>query len=711
MEPHSKALIAPKVVALVGVSDNPAKLTARPFQFSRKHGFGGKIYIVNPRREMVLGETAYPSVSAIPDRVDHAYILLGTNLVEGALDDCIAAGVAVVTVLADGFAEAGAEGQARQARLVAKANEAGIMLIGPNSMGVVNSETGFACTTNAAFKADHLLPGRVAVLSHSGSLIGALLSRGTQRNIGFSHFVSLGNEAQSCVGRTGLALVDSPEIDGFVLFLETMRNPELFTSFARAARQRGKPIVAYMLGKSREGQALSVSHTGALTGEAEALRAFLRHNHIAEVSQLDALFEAPALLLQRGRLENRPATATVITTTGGGGAMMVDQLSLRGVTLAGPSADTAAYFAENNIPFGSGKLVDVTLAGAQYDIMKAAIARLITDPETGVLVVAIGSSAQFNPELAVKPIIDAIRENPGAAPVAAFPLPHAPESMQMLQSAGVPTFGSVESAADSVALMLSRYTEPKVTPVGGDASRKAIEDILQNATPSKNMLLDEVTASRIFSALGADHPKQVFVTDLDNPDEIIVSVDKAGLSYPMVAKLVSPDLPHKTDYGAVTLHIESPAMLVRAVTTMRRNVRRTLPDVVINGVLVQQLELGIGEALIGLRRDNLVGPVITVGAGGVLAEIYRDVAIRPAPVSIDTAKEMIEEVRGFALLRGYRGQPAADCDALAQLVSALSGLATYPAIAEAEINPVLVQRDGVMMLDALIRLAAEGAAG
>jgi acyl-CoA synthetase (NDP forming) len=473
MKAIAEALTAPRVVALIGVSDSPGKLSARPFQFCRQHGFAGRIYIVNPRRDQVLGETAYPTVTAIPEPVDHAYVLLGTALVEAALDDCIAAGVKVVTVLADGFAEAGAEGQARQRRLIEKANGAGIMLVGPNSMGVVNSHTGFACTTNAAFKTPHLPKGRLAVLSHSGSLIGTLLSRGAVRDIGFSHFISLGNEAQSCVGTVGLALVDDPGIDGFVLFLETMRNADLFAAFAKAARQRGKPVVAYVLGKSPEGQALSVSHTGALTGEADALRAFLMHHHIAEVSQLDALLEAPALLLKKERLDGRPRRATVVTTTGGGGAMLVDQLSLRGVSLAGLSAASAAYFAERKIPFGGGKLVDVTLAGAQYDIMKAAMTHLINDPESGVLIVAIGSSAQFNPELAVRPIIDAVAENPNGAPVAAFPLPHAPESMAMLQAAGIPAFGGVESAADSIALMLRDGARAAATLPGLGATVKA----------------------------------------------------------------------------------------------------------------------------------------------------------------------------------------------------------------------------------------------
>ena len=701
---NSAPLIAPRVVALVGVSDGTGKLSGRPFHFCHQHGFAGQIYIVNPRRDTVLGETAYPSVVAIPAMVDHAYLLVGTKLVEAALDDCISAGVKVVTVLADGFAEAGDEGRARQARLVAKANAAGIMLIGPNSMGVVNSCTGFVCTTNAAFKTANILPGRLAVLSHSGSLIGTLLSRGTVRNIGFSHFVSLGNEAQTCVGTVGQTLVDNPDIDGFVLFLETMRNAKAFARFVAAARNLGKPVVAYVLGKSTEGQALSVSHTGALTGEAEAVGAFLRHHQVAEVSQLDALFEAPALMLQKTRLAGRPRVATVLTTTGGGGAMLVDQLSLRGVALAGLSSDSADFFRRNDIPFGGGKLVDVTLAGAQYDLMKAAITQLITDGSTGLLVVAIGSSAQFNPELAVKPIIDAVSENPGSAPVAAFPLPHAPESMAMLQEAGIPAFGGVESAADTIALFLAddpRDDEPG--PLAPDVAQKIATSI---AAHSAGAVLDEVKAGDIFSELGIESPPAVFITDNEvKADNLDKRLDAAGVAYPVIAKLVSPDLPHKTEHGAVTLTIMNGDALETAINTMLKEVARHIPRAQIDGVLVQPMVTGLGEALVGFRRDNLVGPVVTVGAGGVMAEIYRDVAIRPAPISVQTAQLMLDEVKGFAFLRGYRGQPAGDLDSLACLVASVSQLAAFDAVVEAEINPVLVRADGVIRLDALIRLS------
>ncbi|MEL0042999.1 MAG: acetate--CoA ligase family protein, partial [Candidatus Puniceispirillum sp.] len=511
------------------------------------------------------------------------------------------------------------------------------------------------------------------------------------------------------VGTLGLKLVANPDIEGFVQFLEPMRNAEAFAHFAAAARNLGKPVVAYVLGKSTEGQALSVSHTGALTGEAAAVGAFLRHHHIAEVSQLDALFEAPALMLQKARLANRPRVATVLTTTGGGGAMLVDQLSLRGVALAGLGPGSTEFFRQNDIPFGSGKLVDVTLAGAQYDVMKAAITQLITDPTTGFLVVAIGSSAQFNPELAVKPIIDAVAENPGAAPVAAFPLPHAPESMAMLQAAGIPAFGGVESAADTIALFLADDT-------GHVEPERMVPDVAQKiasmiAAHKSGTVLDEVQASDIFTALGIASPPAVLIADNQiKVDDLDTVLDAAGVAYPVVAKLVSPDLPHKTEYGAVTLNIITGEALETAIATMRTQVAREAPHAQIDGVLVQPMVTGLGEALVGFRRDNLVGPVVTVGAGGVMAEIYRDVAIRPAPVSVQTARRMLDEVKGFALLRGYRSRPVGDLDALARLVASVSQLAAFDEIAEAEINPVLVQADGVVRLDALIRLGEENGA-
>lgn len=694
------ALVSPASIALVGASNTEGKLTARPMRFLRRHGYAGRIYPVNPGRETVLGEKAWPTVSAIPEKIDFAYILVDADPAIAALQDCAAAGVKVVAILADGFAEAGAEGERRQAEVCRIARDAGILLIGPNSMGVVHTPSGFAATTNAAFGAEEIGRGRLAVISQSGSVIGTLLSRGAARGIDFSTFVSVGNEAASGIGEIGEILVDHPEIDGFLLFMETIRNRQALGQFAAKAHAAGKPVVAYMIGKSEEGQALSVSHTGALTGSSEAADALLRSFGIRKADQLETLLEAPGALFKARLKPGRPKSATVIATTGGGGAMVVDQLSARGVTISGASAATRAHFAERKIPCGHGKLVDVTLAGARYEVMKEAVSTLIRDPETGVLIVAIGSSAQFDPELAVKPIADAVAEAPAdAAPVLAFPLPHAPDSMRLLEAGGVPTFRTVESCAETVAMLMADIV-PAAAPAAAlpDAARRQID-----ALPSG--IADEVVASSVFRALGLTGPGQIVLDpDADIPDALPVG-------FPVVAKLVSPDLPHKTEAGAIRVGIRNRAELATAITEMRASAERYHSGFALRGILVQELCEGLGEALIGLSRDPVAGPVVTVAMGGVMTEIYKDSAVRPAPVGISAARSMIRQVKGFALLRGYRGKPEGDLDALADAVAAFSLLAHDERIEEAEANPVLVRPAGagIVMLDALIRIRAGSA--
>lgn len=695
MQDYLKALIAPSAVALIGASDNPSKLTARPLSFMKQHGFNGKIYPVNPVRDTVQGLKAYASVVEIPDQVEQAYLLVGTDYVIPAVKDCANAGVKVVSILADGFAEAGPEGQARQAELVKVAKDAGILLIGPNSTGIVDTRNGFSCTTNAAFKANELKSGRLAVISQSGSLIGTLFSRGVDRGVHFSTLVSVGNEAGAGAGELGKVLLEDDGIDGFILFMETIRSPLALADFARSAHQAGKPIVAYMLGKSDEGQALAVSHTGALTGGVEAINAFMQSIGVAQVNQFDALLESPAALGKRSKLKGRPNKVTVLSTTGGGGAMVIDQLSLRGVEIAGCSDMSRKILTAKGIPLGHGKLVDVTLAGTKYDTMKAVVSQLIADPETGALVVAIGSSAQFNPELAVTPIVDAVAESDTtAAPVFAFPIPHAEESIRMLEAGNVPSFRSVESCADTVALVIDG---PNPTPLVDATLPEAANSLLSNAETG---VLNEVQAGEVFKTLGLNGPAQAVLA----PD---AAIEVGDLRFPVVSKLVSEDIPHKTEMGAIRIGIQSQDALVEAVNGMKANVAAQKPDARIQGVLVQEMCSGLGEALIGITRDPVVGPVVTVAAGGVMTEIYKDASVRPAPVSLETACQMVSEVKAFATLRGYRGKPKGDLEALAKAVAAISNLAVRADIEEAEVNPVLVggENEGVVLLDALIRKA------
>jgi acyl-CoA synthetase (NDP forming) len=366
------ALLDPRRIALIGASGDAARLTARPQRYLRRHGFTGELFPVNPRAAEVLGERAFATLADIPGEIDLAYILLATDAVEAQVEACAARGIPVACVLADGFAEAGAEGAARQARVVAAAQAGGVRLLGPNSMGVVNLHARTALTTNAAFEAESLPAGRVALVSQSGSMIGALLSRGAARGLGFSHLVGTGNEADLTAGEVAGMLLDCPEVDVVCLFLEAIRAPGLLAAAARKAHALGKPIVALKLGRSPFGAELAASHTGALAGTDAAADAFFRAHGILRVTMLEALLELPPLVAGRRAPACTHHAVGVMTTTGGGGALAVDALGMRGIEARRPDAAAAAALAAADLPSGA-RLLDMTLAGTRPDRVAAAL--------------------------------------------------------------------------------------------------------------------------------------------------------------------------------------------------------------------------------------------------------------------------------------------------------------------------------------------------
>ena len=690
----AECILNPRTIALIGASDDPKKVTGRPLAFLQKHGTGARLFPINPNRETVQGVPAVKSLSDIEEPIDLTYILLGTEAAVDALEQCGELGVRVACILADGFAEAGPEGEARQARIQEIVQRTGIRVIGPNSMGVVDLHRNLVCTNNAAFAVDQLKPGRYGVLSQSGSLIGTFLSRGAARGIGFSFLVSLGNEADFSAGSLGSLLVEHEETDAFLLFLETIREPEELARFAAAACELGKPVIAYKLGRSEIGGELAVSHTGALVGSDGATDCFLSHNSIYRADLFDALFDSPPLLIEKARRPRyRKPTATVVTTTGGGGAMVVDRLGSLGVEVVGAGADVRARLAEKGIKLSSGRLVDVTLAGANYDTMKAVLSELVSDPEVGIVIVAIGSSAQFFPELAVHPIVDIVKElRDKAAPVMGFPVPHAPEALRLLSEAGIASSASVEACAEAVAKYLSQQN---ATPVISSELSDSIATLLNAGKLSG---FDEVSAGKVFTELGVSLPGSLVIApgaELPDPLE---------LTYPLVVKILSSDIQHKSDAGGVVVGIKDRAELQAAVERVQTSVSKAEPHAKLSGILLQEMAKGVGEAMVGLVRDPTVGPVVTLSAGGVLAELYKDTSMRMAPVSEATARQMIEEVTALAPIRGYRNLPKGDVDALAELISRVSSLALYEDVREAEINPVIIrgEGEGVVAVDALI---------
>jgi acyl-CoA synthetase (NDP forming) len=444
-----------------------------------------------------------------------------------------------------------------------------------------------------------------------------------------------------------------------------VRDGQALAAAARKAHAAGRPVVAYKLGRSRLGAALARSHTGALAGEDAALDAYFRDCGIVRVDQLETLIEIAPLLA--GRVPPnlaRAARVAVVTTTGGGAASVVDRLGMSGIETFAPNARSP--------------IVDLTMT-ATAEQYTAALDDLLASPGCDGVVAVVGSSAQFHPQLAVEPILSS---NKSAKPLAVFLTPHAEGSLALLAARGIAAFRTPEACADALAAYFA-WRAPRSL-----ATTAPVE--WPGELPRRGRL-DEAQALSLFSALGMP----VVEHAIAEPPGF-----RHAIPYPVAAKALSRDILHKTEAGAVRLGIADRAAFDREVGAMLKR----LPAA--RAVLVQKMESGLAEAIVGYRHDALVGPIVLVGAGGTLAEIYRDFALALAPVNEVEAAAMIEKVKGFAMLRGYRGLPRGDLRALAKAVAAVSRLALVPGlpVAEAEINPLIVKSEGVVAVDALVAM-------
>jgi acyl-CoA synthetase (NDP forming) len=730
MSPLGQALLAPRSVALVGASGDPKKNTARPLRFMRKHGYDGQVYPINPRSPEVFGEQAWPGLAGLPAPVDHVFVMIPGEHVLGTLEQCAAAGAKVVTIYSDGFAESGAQGRERQDALVARARELGLRLLGPNSIGTANLRSGGVISVNAAFEADDLTEGDIALVSQSGSMMGSLISRAAARGFGFSKSVSVGNECDITVGEVVDELVDDDETKVILLFMETLRDAPRLAAALDRARAVAKPVICYKLGRSAQGDALAQSHTGAMAGNDAAVDAFLRAHGVMRVHLLETLIEMVPLARRyigavqargaaldaagraRGDSDAAAPRVAVITTTGGGAGTVVDNLGLRGLVAAAPPPYFVEHMARRGLRIRETPVIDLTLAANSQQYQDLLEQLLQCDWCDAVLSVA-GSSAQFHPDYVVQPLVQAKKS--ADKPLAAFLAPEAAQSLALLQQHGIAAFRTPEACADALSVLFAHgeygeYGGHGGQPAGahgsGAPATAGAATAAASAAPEwptglpRTGALTEFEAGVLFRALGVPVARAALVP-ADAPEH--------DIPYPVVVKVASRDVPHKTDVGGVRTGVADPVALREAARDIVANVGRQRPEAHIDGVLVQQMEGRLLELILGYRDDPLVGPIVVLGAGGIAAELNPDIAIRPAPVDEAQAHRMIEQVRITRLVRGYRGLPRGDCDALARAVAAFSRLAVLRGVrvAEAEINPLFVQEQGVVAVDGLVHLASK----
>ncbi|HXR58083.1 MAG TPA: acetate--CoA ligase family protein [Burkholderiales bacterium] len=654
-----QALFTPRTIALVGASGDSSKATARPQKFLKKHGYTGDVFPVNPGRSVVFDLPCFKSVVDTKAKIEHAFIMVED--VEGALEDCGRAGVPVATIFSDGFADRGAAGAARQAKLAARAKKLGVRLVGPNSMGVINLPAGVTVSVNAVLEADAPAPGGASVVSQSGTMLGTLLTRGTARGLGFAKLVSVGNEIDIGVGELVEMLVADPDTKQVLLFLETVRDAERLAAAARAAHAAGKPVVAYKLGRSRLGERLARTHTGAIAGEDAALDAYFRDCGIARVDMLETLIEiAPLLSGQKPPRLGRAPRVSVLTNTGGGAAVVVDRLGEKGI--------------EAVVPAGDAPIIDTTM-GKALAAYGQTLNELLAWPGCDAVLAVTGSSAFSRPKEAIAPIVAARR---GGKPLAVFLTPQADEALALLAGAGIAAFRTPEACADALGAYFNWKRPRKL-------SRKSALE-WPKALPRRGRL-DEMQGLALFKSLG-----------MTVVEHALAKAPRYAhkLAYPVAVKIFDSGIDHKTEAGGVALGVEAGKFAAKARALGRRG----------KPVLVQAMQAGLGEAIVGYRDDPVAGPVAMVGAGGTLAELYNDVVLRLAPVSEAEALEMIGQVKGLAPLAGYRRMARGDLRALARAVAAISRLALVAGrpVREAEANPVIVKKKGAVAVDALVVL-------
>jgi acetate---CoA ligase (ADP-forming) len=681
-----KAFLQPRSVALVGASPDLKKNNSRPQRFLKRFGYSGRVFPINPSRTEVLGEQAYPDLKSAPGPIDHAFIMVPAAAVPGVIDQCCELRIPVATIFSAGFAELGQEGLERQRDMVAKARAAGLRLLGPNCMGLVNVHDRIPLSVNAVIEREDPVPGPLSLISQSGSMTGSIMSRAQARGLGFSKLISVGNESDLGVGELADMLVDDDDTGAILLFLETFRDADKLAEAARRAYAVGKPVIAFKLGRSGVGRLVATSHTGAMTGPDEGANAFFREHGIIRVFTYEGLFETAQLVM--GHKPPRGNRVSVVTGTGGAAAMVVDALGVLGANVVGPSPEVIRKLAAQDIEVSDAPLTDIPMGRSEGGRYSAILSALLASDDTDSVISVIGSSSG-NPQIIAERILAAGPRS--AKPLGVFLAPLADKALVQLQRHGVASFRTPESCADAVHSYLS-WKAPGQRPDAPSETRAASEVAARFAGDR----LSEREAGELFSALGlrvAQH--RVISNESDDVD----------LPGPFAVKLLSPDILHKTDAGMVKLDVARDAVVAEA-KRMLQDAKTRFPDARVEGVLVQQMERGLAEVIVGYRHDPEVGPMVLLGMGGTAAELRKSISVRIAPVTLETARDMIADIRELELLRGFRNLPLGDTEALAAAVRSVSLLAQLGSrtVADAEINPLLVKEkgNGVIAVDGLV---------
>lgn len=678
-------LMEPRSIAVIGASTDPKKTAGRPIAYLQKHHFKGKIYPVNPRVEEIAGLKCYPDINSLPETPDVAIVMVGTDKALSAVKELAVLGTPAAIVLTSGFAEHGPEGLKKQEELITAAGS--MRILGPNTIGMVNITDDIPLSPSSALEMDEFPKGSVSVISQSGGILGSLLSRATACGLGLSKLVSTSNEADLGLADFVDYLTDDPSTKVIVLYIESIRHPEKFRAAALRAKKAGKPIVVYKVGKSEAGIKAAVSHTGALAGADKMYDALFKQVGIIRANKFSDFLDIPAAL-SSGRVLKGKRVA-ILTSTGGAGTLVADSLGEWGFDTPVPDEVTAARLRALQ-PGDQAVLdrnpIDVTLAGLQPDLLRGAIAALLDSPTYDALILILGSSSLSMPDLMAGAVRDCMQTSD--KPVIAYVSPHAPIAGALMTKLGVPAFSQPESCSVALSSML-HASELKNDRVAEGALVKRPEKLDIEGLHGS---LNEHQAKNLFAAFGIPGVKE-FVVNAVSPDFGVTS----ELGDKVVLKILSNQITHKTEVGGVALNVASGEILNKMLA-MTAEVKAKSGSTV-EEFLVQEMVSGGMEFMVGMHHDPL-GTAILVGMGGVTAELFKDTHMRlitpGRAFSEEEALEMLQSLKTWPLLDGYRGRPKCDVRSLVKAIVQFSELVACldDRLIECEINPIFVFAEG-----------------
>jgi acetate---CoA ligase (ADP-forming) len=701
-----KNLFHPRSVALIGASTEQNKLSGRPFRFFREYGYAGNVYPVNPKYPEIAGVPCFAKLSDIPGKVDLAVITLPATAVPEALAECGTKGVKAAAIISSGFAEVGGEGVRLQEELQRIALENGIAVCGPNCSGFVYFPERVTATFSVGLDGGFPETGPAAFISQSGALSSYILGAAKERGLAFRYWITTGNECVLSFTDYLQYLLEDPEVRLVLGYLEDARDGQAFQTAARRALALDKPLIILKAGRSEAGAKASVSHTGSLAGADEVYQAVFSQNGVLRADSLDELFDL-ALLAQAPR-RPRGRRVQVVSISGAAGILMADVGSELGLEFSDLSPVTKDELEKIMPPFASiTNPMDVTAeAVARPGLLTQAAEVILTDPNVDNLVMFFGIVPGAHERLATG-IAQVAQSTDKLVMMTWFPLPRA-DIWMSLARAGVPVFPEPARGIRALGKMaqyvaarersFSRHTAAIASLSGLESS---VEKILDQAKNEGRNALSEVETKSLLKALGLTAPHGGLARSAAEARSVANSIGG-----PVALKASSPDLLHKTEAGVIRLGLKSPEEVERAFEEIVAKAKKWNPQARLDGVLVEEMIGGdTREVIVSARQDLRFGPIVTFGLGGVFVEAIRDFAVWPAPLTLDEAREMIRRIRGYRILTAFRGRPAADLEALAQVLCQVGQFACAwrERIAELEINPlfVLPEGSGVVVGDAL----------